>query len=73
MPKGNGFYELGIQPSLNTFSFSSKVLYFELERKLFLQIVEMRARYPDSQQGTLLFSNIYLLEFNTALKWCNFN
>ena len=24
MPKGNGFYELGIQPSLNTFFFTPK-------------------------------------------------
>ena len=26
MPKGNGFYELGIQPSLNTFFFTQKTL-----------------------------------------------
>ena len=26
MPKGNGFYGLGIQPSLNTFFFTPKIL-----------------------------------------------
>ena len=26
MPKGNGFYEKGIQPSLNTFFFTQKTL-----------------------------------------------
>ena len=26
MPKGNGFYELGIQPSLNTFFFTPQTL-----------------------------------------------
>ena len=35
MPKGNGFNELGIQPSLNAFSFFIQKSYIrELERKL---------------------------------------
>ena len=29
MPKGNGFYELGIQPSLNAFSF-----FFDISDRL---------------------------------------
>ena len=37
---------------LNAFSFFIQKFYIcELERKLFFQIVEMRSRYPDSQQG----------------------
>lgn len=41
---------------LNAFSFFIQKFYIcELERKLFFQIVEMRSRYPDSQQGTFLF------------------
>ena len=38
MPKGNGFYELGIQPSLNAFSFLIQKFYIcELERKFFFE------------------------------------
>ena len=60
MPKGNVFYELGIQPSLNAFSFFIQKFYiYELERKLCFQIVEMRSRYHDSQQGAFFAKRKY--------------
>ena len=39
--------------------FIPKSYICELERKLFFQIVEMRSRYPDSQQGAFFAKRKY--------------